>query len=63
MWWLGLVLRFHLPICMFLRFDKAEWNCAAKGNIFMRAQYFFFFQESVSPAENNSRDTFLKTSF
>ena len=27
----------------------------------MPARYFFVFEYTVSPAENNSRDTFLKT--
>ena len=29
----------------------------------VRAIFFFFFKVSVSPAENNSRDTFVKTLF
>ena len=32
----------HFPICMFLRFGKAGWDCVKKGYIFMCARYFFF---------------------
>ena len=41
----------HFPICMFLRFGKAGWDCVKKGYIFMCARYFFFvFKYTVSPA-------------
>ena len=60
-------VRCHFPICTFLRFGKAGWDCAAKGNISKCARYFFFvavfFKYAVSPAENKSREAFLKTLF
>ena len=35
-------LRCHFPVCMFLRFGKAGWDCVTKGNIFICTHYFFF---------------------
>ena len=54
----------HFPVCVFLRFGKAGRDCITKGNIFMCARYFLSFQvHTVSPAEDNSRDTVFKTLF
>ena len=39
----------HFPICMFLRFGKAGWDCVTKGNIFMCARYSFFFKYQSLP--------------
>ena len=36
-------LRCHFPVCMFLRFGKAGWDCVTKGNIFICTHYFFLF--------------------
>ena len=50
--------------CMFLRFGKAGWDCVTKDNIFICARYFLCFQvHTVSPADDNSRDTVFKTLF
>ena len=57
----------HFPVIslsVFLRFGKAGRDCITKGNIFMCARYFLIFQvHTVSPAEDNSRDTVFKTLF
>ena len=55
----------HFPICMFLRFGKAGWDCVKKGYIFMCARYFFFSSSSTPSLlqQKKSRDTFLKTLF
>ena len=46
----------HFPICMFLRFGKAGWDCVKKGYIFMCARYFFFvFKYTVSPAAKKKK--------
>ena len=37
----------HFPICMFLRFGKAGWDCVKKGYIIMCARYFSFSSSST----------------
>ena len=55
---------FKVSFPYFLEFGQARWDCVTKGNFFMCAHNCFFsFQVLVSPAENNSRCTFVTTFF
>ena len=62
-------VRCHFPICTFLRFGKAGWDCAAKGNISKCARYFFFlllfcFSSMLSlPKKITTEKLFLKPYF